>query len=214
VGLRAGLFALGLCAAFAGWATPGGAQAVSGAYGSLTLGVEPASGVVTGYFREALVGNGSERAPQFVCAFALLGAPAGADAYDVAAWSPGDGEVFVGSLGVERDTVSLSFEDWPGGCAAVLGGEAIYDFRLERRGDWTAVRVLAAKAQFHDGPAGRALKPYVVPGDPVRVYATRDGWVDAAFAGGRGSRGWLAETALFPAEPPEEGAGESAARPR
>ena len=51
------------------------AQAKSGLYGNLTLGVDGAT--VTGAFSDARTGNGTDDAPQFSCLFVLRGVSGG-----------------------------------------------------------------------------------------------------------------------------------------
>ena len=74
------------------------AQAKSGLYGNLTLGVDGAT--VTGAFSDARTGNGTDDAPQFSCLFVLRGVSgSGADgATKVMVWSPPDSATTGGTL--------------------------------------------------------------------------------------------------------------------
>ena len=74
------------------------AQAKSGLYGNLTLGVDGVT--VTGVFSDARPGNGTDDAPQFSCLFVLRGVSgSGADgATKVTVWSPPDTATTGGTL--------------------------------------------------------------------------------------------------------------------
>ena len=99
-------------------AGPACAQAKSGLYGNLALGVDGAT--VTGVFSDARAGKGTEEAPQFRCLFVLRGS-LGSEANGtskVTAWSPPDAATTSGILTFEKDTVKLWLEGDPPGCSA------------------------------------------------------------------------------------------------
>ena len=94
------------------------AQAKSGLYGNLTLGVDGTT--VTGVFSDARAGNGTEDAPQFTCLFVLRGVLGSGpnDAVKVTVWSPPDAATTGGTLAFEKETAKLRLEGDPPGCSA------------------------------------------------------------------------------------------------
>ena len=86
------------------------AQAKSGLYGNLTLGVDGPT--VTGVFSDARAGKGTEDAPQFSCLFVLRGS-LGSEAngtFKVTAWTPPDVATTSGILSFEKDTAKLRLD--------------------------------------------------------------------------------------------------------
>ena len=183
------------------------AQARSGIYGQLTLGVEGAT--VTGVFADTRAGNGTEDAPQFSCIFALRGTLVRGQAA-VTTWTPDDSDdnqhILAGTLTLAGDTAKLQLKEEPGGCA-MTSDEFVKDPYEEpsvKHGAWTSVRMVgASQANFSQAPVdGSSRTGYVVKGDGVVVYRHIGAWADAEYLNGRRPvRGWLRESDLFPDHP-------------
>lgn len=191
------LAAIAALAGGAAYATP---QIASGAYdNTLLIGVDPATGLVTGYFDMTQGGQ-----PSFNCIFYLKGRLAGRSAA-VDTFFPDDpkGELIRGSLtAVGEGQVRLALPSEHGGCANVwqFADQAQpADFTLQGARPWIAVRVVrAARAYFYPAPGGAHGKGYLVKGDGVGVRAARSGWVQADFVGEtRTSSGWLRAADLY-----------------
>ena len=173
----------------------------SGAYdNALLLGVDPATGAVSGYFD---MSRGEQ--PSFSCIFYLKGRLAGRSAA-VDTYFPDDpkGDLIRGSLSAQAaGKVRLALPTEHGGCAnvwAFADKTQPADFELQGVArPWIAVRVVkAAKAYFSPSPDAPHGKAYLVKGDGVGVRAARPGWVQAEFVGEtRTSSGWLPETDLY-----------------
>jgi hypothetical protein len=172
----------------------------SGAYdNTLLIGVNPATGVVSGYFDMT---QGEQ--PSFSCIFYLRGRIAG-DAAAVDTFFPDDptGDLIRGTLRPQGPgRVRLSLPSEHGGCANVwqfADKTQPADFELQSARPWISVRVVkAAKAYFYPSPSAVHGKAYVVKEDAVGVRAVQPGWVQADFVGAaRTSSGWLRETDLY-----------------
>jgi hypothetical protein len=172
----------------------------SGAYeNALLIGVDPASGAVTGYFDMTQGGQ-----PSFSCIFYLKGRLAGRTAA-VDTFYPDDrkGDLIRGTLTSEGPgKVRLALPSEHGGCGnlwhfADAGQPA--DFALQGARPWTSVRVVrAAKAYFSPTPGAPHGKAYIVKGDGIGVRAAQGGWVQADFVGDtRTSSGWLRDADLY-----------------
>jgi len=176
------------------------APIASGAYdNTLLIGVDPATGAVSGYFDMT---QGEQ--PSFSCIFYLKGRIAGGAA-TVDTFFPDDpkGDLIRGSLtspGPGRVSLTLSTEH--GGCANVwhfADKTEPADFALQSARPWISVRVVkAAKAYLYPSPGAAHGKSYIVKGDGVGVRAAQAGWVQADFVGEtRTSSGWLREQDLY-----------------
>lgn len=182
------------------------AAIVSGDYDGLLIGVDQ-QGVVTGYF-ESSTGAG-----KFSCIFFISGKLNGNSAR-VDTWFPKDLDAKQVIRGVleqvsheKTPAIRLTLPEEHGGCWNVQHfATDPASFTLSTAGKWTSIRIVAApKAYFYDAPAsGKPRKAYAVPGNAVRVFESRDGWVKAEYVSedGRATSGWLMESALFTARSP------------
>lgn len=179
----------------------------SGLYDSLILGFDPGTRILTGYFQETRRGNGTDEAPQFSCAFALLGTVDGEGA-PIATWFPEDDEVIAGAVTLGEDSVALKLTTASGGCAMVVGDLVTRPYVLRKiaEGTWTSVRVVrSTSAALHVRPTPTpVLNPRisVKEGDGVVVFSTRDGWVNVGIVDDEViARGWMREVELYSASP-------------
>ena len=182
------------------------AQAKSGLYGKLTLGVDGVT--VTGVFSDARPGNGTDDAPQFSCLFVLRGVSvSGADgATKVTVWSPPDSATTGGTLTFVKDTAKLRLEGDPPGCAAT-GDEfasAAYEEPSVMDGKWSSVRLVsAATAEVRQAPvSGSSAKARLGKGDVVVIYRRIGPWLEGEDLNARRPvRGWLRVSDLAPDQP-------------
>ncbi|MDQ1450401.1 MAG: hypothetical protein QOK38_267 [Acidobacteriaceae bacterium] len=182
------------------------AQAKSGLYSNLTLGVDGAT--VTGVFSDARVGNGTDDAPQFSCLFVLRGVlGSGADgATKVTVWSPPDSATTGGTLTFAKDTAKLRLDGDPPGCAAT-GDEfasAAYEEPSVMDGKWNSVRLVsAATAEVRQAPVnGSSAKTRLSKGDVVVIYRRIGSWLEGEDLNARRAvRGWLRASDLAPDQP-------------
>ena len=182
------------------------AQAKSGLYGNLTLGVDGAT--VTGAFSDARTGNGTDDVPQFSCLFVLRGVSgSGADgATKVTVWSPPDSATTGGTLIFVKDTAKLRLEGDPPGCAAT-GDEfasATYEEPSVMDGMWSSVRLVsAATADIRQAPvSGSSAKARLGKGDVVVIYRRIGTWLEGEDLNARRAvRGWLRASDLAPDQP-------------
>ena len=193
---------LAVIAGLAAGAAHAGPSIASGAYdNTLLIGVDPATGVVSGYFDM----DQGDTQPSFSCIFYFKGRLVGGAA-NIESYFPDDpkGDLIHGVLtakGVAQVRLTLQTEH--GGCAQVFhfaDADQPADFVLPSAIPWTSVRVVrAAKAYFYPAPAAAAHgRAYLVKGDGVGVRAAQPGWVQADFVGDRRtSSGWLRETDLY-----------------
>jgi hypothetical protein len=182
------------------------APVASGDYDGFLVGIDR-NGSLTGYF-ESSTGRG-----QFSCIFFVSGKVRGS-AGRVDTWFPGDRDPRKVIHGVvERVTcdgkpaIRLKLEEEHGGCWNVQRfASDPSTFALTEQGSWESVRIIASKkAYFYDDPSSpKPRKAYVVIGNPLRVFETRDGWVRAEYVGpeNRRTRGWVSERDLFSAKSP------------
>lgn len=199
--MRTLLLALTLLAAVPGMAPAAAPAIASGAYdNTLLIGVDPASGAVSGYFDMTQGGQ-----PSFSCIFYLRGRLAGRAAA-VDTFFPDDpkGDLIRGSLLAQGPgKLRLALPTEHGGCANVwqfADKSQPADFELQGAArPWIAVRVVkAAKAYFSPSPGAPHGKAYLVKGDGVGVRAIKPGWVQAEFVGDtRTSSGWLPAADLY-----------------
>lgn len=182
------------------------AQAKSGLYGNLTLGVDGTT--VTGVFSDARAGNGTEDAPQFSCQFVLRGT-LGSDAngsFKVTAWSPPDTAKTSGTLNFDKDTAKLRLEGDPPGCSAT-GDEfvsAAYEEPSVMDGKWTSVRLVSvASAEVREAPVdGSSARTRLTKGNVVVIYRRIGTWLEGEDLNARRAvRGWLREMDLAPDHP-------------
>ncbi|HXQ16382.1 MAG TPA: hypothetical protein VN814_17320 [Caulobacteraceae bacterium] len=166
---------------------------------SLILGVDPATGAVSGYFDMSQGGQ-----PSISCIFYLKGWLAGRSAA-IDTFFPDDpkGDLIRGSLSAQGPgKVRLALPTEHGGCGNVwqfADQTQPADFALQGARPWTSVRVVkAAKAYFSPAPGAPHGKAYIVKGDGVGVRGGQAGWVQADFVGEtRTSSGWLREADLY-----------------
>jgi hypothetical protein len=182
------------------------AQAKSGLYGNLTLGVDGT--IVTGVFSDARAGNGTQDAPQFSCLFVLRGMlGSGPDgAVKVTVWSPPDAATTSGTLTFVRDTAKLRLEGDPPGCSATgdeFASEA-YEEPSVMDGKWSSVRLVsAATAEVREAPVnGSSARTRLSKGDVVVIYRRIGPWLEGEDLNARRTvRGWLRESDLAPDHP-------------
>lgn len=185
----------------------GAAPVVSGDYGGFLVGVDR-SGSLTGYF-ESSTGRG-----QFSCIFFVSGKAIG-KASGVDTWFPGDRdpkEVIHGVLeqvsSGGKPAIRLKLEEEHGGCWNVQHFASDQStFALTEQGNWEQIRIVASKkAYFYDDPSSsKPRKAFVVTGNALRVFETREGWVRAEYVGpaNRRTQGWIPERDLFSAMSPK-----------
>jgi hypothetical protein len=138
----------------------------------------------------------------------------GDSAERVSTWFPGERdpqEVIHGVLepvtSAGRPAIRLKLEEEHGGCWNVQRfASDPSTFALTEQGSWESVRIIASKkAYIYDDPSSsKPRKAYVVTGNALRVFETRDGWVRAEYVGpeGQRTRGWVLERDLFSAKSP------------
>lgn len=175
---------------------------LSGVYGSLTLGLDPQSQELTGYYQNGTGLDAEGKGPQFNCTFFLRGKKSG-DSYKVQTWFPGDPAAtkISGQLKADGAAIVLKLSELPGGCAMVdpdLAKPEGETMPQDSPGTWTGVRVISAKrAHFYESPNAPApRKTYVVRGDGVRVWEKKPGWVMVDYEGR--NKGWMKAEDLFP----------------
>lgn len=186
---------------------------VSGEYGALLLGVGT-GGELTGNYSNSR-GDG-----QFSCVFYIRGKLRNGVA-EIATWFPKDKEIIRGRLKFVEDDgkpgVNIKLRELPGGCgmvAAEFDDENGSTHLLNELGEWQTVRVVsAAKAFFHNSPNSAARqKAFVIEYDAVRVFKTRNGWIEAEFGNEcvdddcrqrKTTRGWIKQADLFSPKPPK-----------
>jgi hypothetical protein len=182
------------------------AQAKSGLYGNLTLGVDGTT--VTGVFSDARAGKGPDDAPQFSCLFVLRGT-VGSDAngaFKVTVWSPPDVAMTSGTLSFDKDTAKLRLEGDPPGCSAT-GDEfvsAAYEEPSVMDGKWSSVRLVSvASAEVREAPVdGSSARTRLTKGEVVVVYRRIGTWLEGEDLNARRAvRGWLREMDLAPDHP-------------
>lgn len=191
-----------------------GAQDVSGEGDGFVVAVDPSTHTITGYYSSGTGIDASGQGPQFSCIFFLRGSAQGKPPYRIVTWFPADpSQAIEGDLrfshGAATHSVTLRLEEEPGGCGNVqqfAASEGGANLALDRTGDWSQVRVVAARrAHFHASATdAQPQRSFVTTGDPVKVSASQPGWVQATFTNpdNRSTSGWLKEGDLFPAERP------------
>lgn len=181
------------------------ADLASGVYdGSLLIGFEPATGVVSGYFREE-----QGKQPSFSCIFYLRGRLQGAEAAIKTYFPETPTEkVIKGRLAVEAGgRLRIRLAEEHGGCWNVqhfADEKEPAEFMLDGPRRWRSVAVVRSdKAYFFDGPAsGSHRNAYLVKGDGVGVRAAQPGWLQVDFVGGRRTvSGWIRQSDVYPAGP-------------
>lgn len=169
----------------------------SGEYGQLKLAFS--DGRVTWEFSETRMGNGTEQAPQFSCAFALTGAwKRGATDSPVLTWWPGEDppdQRIHGRLTIDGGSATLSLDEDPGGCDVT--GDTFkatpFSEALRTRRAWLEVsEVRSSRAHFSATPGGAPHRAYVTRGDIVGVKTRAGTFVRVEYVDGRRPvEGWL-----------------------
>lgn len=179
----------------------------SGNYDGFLIGVAR-NGSLTGYF-ESSTGRG-----QFSCVFFVSGKASGS-AVSVDTWFPGERdpkEVIHGVLQQEtssgKPAILLKLQEEHGGCWNVQHFASDQStFALTDQGNWESIRIVASKkAYFYDDPSTpKPRKAYVVTGNALRVFETREGWVRAEYVSSSNqiTHGWIHERDLFSARSPK-----------
>jgi hypothetical protein len=180
----------------------------SGEYESLLLALDPADGTLTGAEQADWVGNGTEKAPQFSCRFALRGAATAPGQYTISAWLPGDRIAedrlaLKGALAVKKGSVTVTLEQQPGGCQYLMI-DSSFDADLVAKRAWRAVQIVKApRAYFYATPSDKARqKSFVVRGDALGIVATQTDWAEVEYVkDDRVTHGWIRAGDLFPDHP-------------
>jgi hypothetical protein len=182
------------------------AQAKSGLYGNLTLGVDGTT--LTGAFSDARAGNGTEDAPQFSCLFVLRGTLGSGpnDVVKVTVWSPPDAATTFGTLVFDKDTAKLRVVGDPPGCSATgdeFASEA-YEEPSVLDGKWTSARLVSAtSADVREAPLdSSSVRTQLTKGDVVVIYRRIGPWLEGEDLNARRRvRGWFRERDLAPDHP-------------
>jgi hypothetical protein len=166
----------------------------SGLYDNLSIVVS--NGEVTGAFNDKRIGNGTETAPQFSCAFMLKGKLDGNHA-SIITWIPGDKQTIAGELTFTPDGATLKLKAAQDGCAMTSGDMVSQAFEVTRGapGDgWIGLAMVTSKkAIFRKEPGAAAHRtPFVLHYDAVVVLARNGDWVKADYVlGDKPVIGWL-----------------------
>jgi len=182
---------------------------LSGIYQNLILGVDPARGTVTGYYREVLR---PPNLPYLECSFYLFGKKQGAN-YAVQAWSPQDkkpketaGELSFFSTDNQHPSVLLRLDKVDRDCTALQpklakGQGAFFDF--EKGGAWTEVRMVAhSKSSYYQAPdPSSATRDSAKRGTVLTVLEWRSDL--ARVQEDQKPKGWIREGDLYPKAPSE-----------
>jgi hypothetical protein len=196
---------LAIAAALAPLQAAAAAPSLAGQYGPLLIAVQ--GDAVTGAFSETRVGNGTDNAPQFSCAFQLAGTLKAGKA-QVVTWYPGQAPI-AGELSLSSDGVSLTLKADQGGCAMTEASMVDQPWQSTRDSagpGWIGTRlVAAAKAVLRSGPDAKPGRtPYVVRDDAVAVLATQGEAVEISYPGAsKPVVGWVRATELTSASPPK-----------
>ncbi|HEY3887153.1 MAG TPA: hypothetical protein VGL73_01175 [Caulobacteraceae bacterium] len=194
---------LALAAALLPLQAASAAPSLSGQYGPLLIAVT--GGTVTGAFSETRIGNGTDAAPQFSCAFLLSGSLKAGKA-SVVTWYPGQAPI-AGQLSLSADGVSLKLKDDQPGCAmtdASMVDQAWESAQDKAASGWIGTRLIAARKavirKTADAKPGRT--PYVLRDDAVAVLAVQGGAVEIAYPGpDKTITGWVNASDLTAAAP-------------
>jgi hypothetical protein len=179
------------------------APSLSGQYGPLLVAVQ--GDAVTGAFSETRVGNGTDAAPQFSCAFQLSGTLKGGQA-QIVTWTPGEAPI-MGQLSLSADGVSLKLKDDQPGCAmteASMVDQAWESAQDKAAPTWIGTRLIAAKKAVirKTAAAKPGRTPYVVQYDAVAVLAVQGAAVEIAYPGpDKTITGWVNASDLTAAAP-------------
>lgn len=166
----------------------------AGVYDTLTLGVDPGTGVVTGALHD------ETGAGQFSCVFALAGTPKDG----VAALStqmPGEDAPIRGTLTVAEGAVTLHLDAEHGGCWNVqhFADEPV-KLTLAQARPYVGARLVAAKRAWLHATPTSARHGYLVDGDVVGVLAVDGAWTQVEYQGA--TTGWVETKDLAPPPPP------------
>jgi hypothetical protein len=180
----------------------------SGVYDSLLLALDPSDGTLTAAVQADWVGNGTEKAPQFSCHFALRGAATEPGQYSISAWLPGDRIAedrlaLKGALAVKNGSVTVTLERQPGGCQYLMS-DSSFDADLVATHPWRAVQIVKAqRAYFYATPSDTTRqKSFVVRGDALGIVATQSDWAEVEYVkDDRVTHGWIRAGDLFPDHP-------------
>ncbi len=174
---------------------------VSGEYGEMLIGFDPATRIISGYFYDT-TGRG-----QFTCAFYLKG-KLRSPSTPIATYYPATpaDDLITGELVQEtarKFRVTLPSEH--GGCWNVwhfADDSQPASFTLGVAHPWLSVAVVKRdKVYFFDSPASaNHRKAYVVQGNGVGVRATEQGWLLVDYIGEHGLfSGWIRQSDVYPA---------------
>jgi hypothetical protein len=169
------------------------AWAEGGIYENLMIGIDPATGIITGAYHEERNPPGG---PSFSCIFALKG-----NVHDssIKAGFPGEKDVTYGRLifkNTAKNTVLIKLDDGQSGCAQTTpadfkNGELL---ALSYTKPWRAVMIVTAKkAYFHDSASQVSRRrSYVVYSDSVGVLEVQGNWAKVEYVNENTSTtGWM-----------------------
>jgi hypothetical protein len=197
------------------------APSLSGQYGPLLISVQGAQ--VTGALSQPRVGNGSEDAPQFSCAFQLAGQLKLGKA-QVVTWYGDQTPTIAGVLTLDASGASLQLKDNQPGCGMSVGDMVDQPYQNGQDNadpSWIGTRLVAVpKAIIVTAPNAKPGRtPYVVQDDAVAVLAVQGDWIRIAYPGPtKLVQGWVKASELSSATPPgapgRAGAGASTSGPK
>ncbi|HEX4199333.1 MAG TPA: hypothetical protein VHZ26_18000 [Caulobacteraceae bacterium] len=193
---------------------------LSGQYGPLLISVQ--GDLVTGALSQPRVGNGSDAAPQFSCAFQLAGHLKLGKA-QVVTWYADQTPTIAGVLTLDAGGAGLQLKDNQPGCAMSVGDMVDQPYQNGQDNadaGWIGTRLVAVpKAIIVAAPNARPGRtPYVVQDDAVAVLAVQGDWIKIAYPGPtKLVQGWVKASELSSATPPatpSHAAGASTSGPR
>lgn len=151
--------------------TQASALLISGVYGSLLLGLDPQTQILTGYYLNGTGLDSKHGGPQFRCSFYLRGTKT-SEGFNINTWFPGDptttqvsGKILLpGAASAASTSVIVKLNQMPGGCGMVDPELAQSDgetFTQDALGHWSEIRVVSApRLQAHAGLTSLAAMRY------------------------------------------------------
>ena len=164
-----------------------GVEILPGYYGSLRIGFNPDTRVITGFYENYTGWDEGMQKPQFSCVFYLRGNIAGDPPYPITTWYPSDQpeEIIEGQLNVTQTSedyfLSIHLNEEHGGCANVehFADMESADFSMDEQIPWREIRVVSSEqAFFHDAPGAQQKPDFQLDrGAAIGVLDSRPGWV-------------------------------------
>jgi hypothetical protein len=181
------------------------APSLSGQYGPLLISVQ--GNRVTGALSQPRIGNGSEDAPQFSCAFQLEGQLKLGKA-QIVTWYGDQPPTIAGVLTLDTSGASLQLKDNQPGCGMSVGDIVSQPYQNGQDNadtGWIGTRLVAVpKAIIVTAPNAKPGRtPYVVQDDAIAVLAVQGDWIKIAYPGPtKLVQGWVKASDLSSASPP------------